>query len=257
MDVDYNKKYSILEINGGWVDRGGQGWRLGIPEGQGVYMNGQIYDYEGGRSSFRWEAGVEMVLEARFSFGEDEGVGTAGFGFWNAPFGDKEVGWPALPRAVWFFFGGEGNDFPLRRWGAGRGWFVSTVDAGRPRAWSLAPWAPVVVIGNRWGWWRERVWPWVQRQLGMSFQLVGDDMREWHRYRLQWGREGCRFWCDERLLLETKQSPQGKLGFVCWVDNQYLQVTATGGLGWGVSEVGERGQWLEIKGLQIGQIGTL
>ena len=186
-----------------------------------------------------------------FRITTDKLQGTAGFGFWNAPFGDPSARVPALPQAVWFFYGGVGVDLPLAPAGAGRGWFASTLDAGRGRALAWAPLAPLVVIGNRWPGFRRRVWPRVQRALGVSYRQLGEvALTDWHDYRLVWASGGCKFWVDGACVLETRQSPRGPLGLVIWVDNQVLSVQPTGGVRWGVVAT-EETQWLEIERLAL------
>lgn len=237
-----------LEVNGGRVERTGNGgWRLVLPPQAQGYGDAQLYDYGGARRSYPWRRGTMLRLRARFSHPANELRGTAGFGFWNAPFGDAAVRWPTLPQAAWFFFGSPPNDLPLAPYGqAGRGWFASTVDASRWRAVGLAPFAPLVMLLNRWPAVGGRVWPWVQAQLGMSYAPLAHDLTAWHEYALSWEENGCRFWVDGELVLATEQSPRGPLGWVCWMDNQYLVVRGTGRVGWGVLET-EEAQWLEVE----------
>jgi hypothetical protein len=57
---------------------------------------------------------------------------------------------------------------------------------------------------------------------------------------------------DGDLLLQTPHSPRGPLGFVCWLDNQYMVATPRGRFAAGVlSTAGE--QWLEVAELDIKQ----
>lgn len=250
-----------------WQIGGGQirplapdGWRLQLPPTAVGYADAQIDDY--GREPIRrraqypWKPGVCLQLWARFSHPSDELLGTAGFGFWNAPFGDAVVRWPALPQACWFFYGSAPNDLPLAAEGAGRGWFVATLDASRWSALRLAPLAPFVMLANRWPRWRRRWWPWVQQRLGISFRLLPVDMGQWHLYRLDWLADGCRFYVDGRLCLHTPHSPQGPLGFVCWLDNQYMRLTADGRVGAGTLAT-QQTQWLEVADLTISEFMLL
>lgn len=192
-----------------------------------------------------------MSLRARFSHRADQLQGTAGFGFWNAPFGDPTVRLPALPQAAWFFFASEPNDLPLAIDGPGRGWFASTVDAVAPRALLMAPFAPLVLLLNQFQRPRERLWPVVRRRLGISFAPLDVDLRRWHEYDLSWQPEGCRFQIDGRVVLQTPNSPRGPLGYVCWIDNQYMVATPRGRLGWGTLETAAE-QWLEVADLRLG-----
>ena len=222
-------------------------------QGGKEYHDAQLDDYglvQNGRAHYRWQPGVELSIEARFSHNTDELLGTAGFGFWNAPFGDPTVKWPALPKAVWFFFGSPPNDLPLALDGAGKGWFASTLDATSRRAKWMIPLAPFVVLLNQNGRLRRKIWPWVHQRLGMSFAPIESPLTEWHEYRLCWLESGCTFWVNGKLILETSQSPQGPMGFVCWIDNQYMIVTKRGRLGWGTLTL-EQPQWMEIRKLEI------
>jgi hypothetical protein len=181
-------------------------------------------------------------------------LGTAGFGFWNAPFGDPTVRRPALPQAVWFFYASPPNDLPLAPDGPGRGWFAATLHAVSWSAVSMIPLAPFVVLGNRSARLRRHLWPWVQRRLGISFAPIKVNMTEWHDYRLEWRADGCSFWVDDYPLLQTPHCPTGPLGFVCWLDNQYMIVTSCGRVASGVLATAFR-QWLEMGELEIKRLG--
>jgi len=253
-----------LELGGGQVlglPEDTSGWpsppspvRLQIPRITQGYTDAQLDDYGmpgiKRRSDYSWRPGVSLQITARFSHGEGELMGTAGFGFCNAPFGDPTVRGLARPQACWFFFGSPPNDLPLSPDGPGRGWFAATLDAARPSAFPLIPLAPFVLLANQVGKIRRRLWPWVQQQLGISFAPVAVDMTAWHDYSLDWQQEGCTFKVDGRTLLQTRHSPRGPLGFVCWIDNQYMVATAHGRFRWGTLSTSQP-QWLEVQELQL------
>jgi hypothetical protein len=76
-------------------------------------------------------------------------------------------------------------------------------------------------------------------------------MAQWHTYVLEWRKDRCHFGlsgCPE-VTLEAP-SPQGPLGFVMWMDNQYLTVAPWGRLRWGLLDVPDR-QWMEVDELEI------
>jgi hypothetical protein len=242
-----------VQINGGRVEGDGRdGYRLLLPALARGYGDAQVQDYGGRtRRHYPWRPGTHLRLRAQFSHGEGALVGTAGFGFWNAPFGDPSARWPALPQAVWFFYASAPSDLPFAAEGVGRGWFAGTMDAGSGRALAIAPLAPLVVLGNRWTSFKKRVWPWVQRRLGISYRPLPHDMTAWHEYELVWQATGCRFVVDGEVVLATPHAPRGPLGFVCWVDNQFMRATADGRLGGGVLPTTAE-QWLAVAGLQVG-----
>jgi hypothetical protein len=191
-----------------------------------------------------------MDLRARFSHPEGELVGTAGFGFWNAPFGDPTVRWPTLPQANWFFYASRPSDLPFPEVGPGRGWFVATLDAVTPWMTILAPLALPILALNNIQPLRQRTWPAIRRPLRISHAPIELSMVEWHHYQLEWRPGGCRFLADDVPILETDCSPRGPLGFVCWLDNQYLAATPQGRFRWGTLPIRQR-QWLEIADLRL------
>jgi hypothetical protein len=251
------KQMRRLEINGGQVSETPH-WRFQLPPVERGYADAQIDDY--GRISqthrwrsrchFPWLPGVHLRLEARFSHSVDNLIGTAGFGFWNAPFGDPTLPWPALPQSVWFFFASPHSNLPLAESGPGQGWFASTIDATAVKAKTMIPLTPLVLLLNQSPRLRQWVWPLVRRQLGISFQPLPEDMIEWHAYELFWQKSGCEFRVDNKVLLQTPYAPRGPLGFVCWLDNQYLVLTTNGRFRWGVLPIKEP-QWMEVKNLLI------
>lgn len=240
-----------LELNGGHVE-GDPPRRLILPPTGPGYADAQFDDYagRGGRRHLPWRPGVTMQLAARFSHDADGLRGTAGFGFWNAPFGDPSVGGIALPQATWFFFASAPSDLPFSEGRPGRGWFAGTVDAATPRALSIAPLAPLALLANQIGSLRRTIWPAIRRRLAISHAVVDAPMSAWHSYELRWGTDGCRFLVDGRLVLDTPHAPHGPLGFVCWIDNQYLVLTPRGRLAWGVLATSAT-QWLEIRDLEL------
>jgi hypothetical protein len=243
-----------LELNGGRVQND-PFWSLILPPTSKGYADAQIDDYGlvgNGRDHYPWLPGTLLHLRARFSHSADELQGTAGFGFWNAPFGDPTVCRPALPQACWFFFASEPNDLPLAPAGPGRGWFVATLDATRGQALALIPLAPAILLMNQIGRLRRKIWPEVRRRLMISYAPIPISMQGWHEYALHWRVDGCSFLVDGAPVLSTPYSPAGPLGFVCWVDNQYMVATAKGRFRGGfLPTTGE--QRLEVDGLSIMQ----
>jgi hypothetical protein len=80
-------------------------------------------------------------------------------------------------------------------------------------------------------------------------------MTAWHNYELEWDLAQARFGITDREGISVMQlsglpSPKGPLGFVAWMDNQYLVATPWGQLRWGLLEIPDR-QWMEIAQLSI------
>lgn len=253
--MDAKNAWRRLEINGGClIDAPNRRFQLN-PVSEG-YANAQIDDYGLGtegirwrsRRSFPWQKGVRLRLRARFSHDENTFVGTAGFGFWNAPFGDPTMRWPALPQAVWFFYASKPTNLPLPLAGPGLGWFASTIDATPWRARGMIPAAPFVLLLNQIPKVRKRIWPLIRQRLNISFAPILAPMTAWHNYELSWGGHGSTFLVEGKRVLETKHSPRGPLGFVCWLDNQYLSLKLNGRFRWGTLPIQEK-QWLEVADL--------
>jgi len=242
----------ILESGGGCVS-GGDVLRFTLPPGGLTYADAQIDDHGGARppgvARFAHRPGLALSLRARFSHTADELRGTAGFGFWNAPYGDPTQRRPALPAAVWFFFASATNDLPFAP-PPGHGWFAATLDATTLRALALMPLAPAVLLLNQFAPLRRRLWPAIRRRLGIHAAPLAVDLRQWHDYRLEWRRDGGRFWVDGAPVLCAPAAPRGPLGFVCWLDNQYLVLTPRGRFRAGVLPVAQE-QWLEVADLAI------
>ena len=263
-----NKKlFRHLEINGGEVSEK-DGWLLTLPPTKQGYADAQIDDYgitacplEGTgavlphirlpRRHLPYKPNTHLSLRARFSHPIGKLQGTAGFGFWNIPFADPSIKWPALPQATWFFYGSAPTDLPLSPSSKGQGWFASTLDATTLSAMSMIPIAPFVLLANQATLIRKKLWPKVQYRLGVDYAQIEQDVTQWHKYDLIWRTNGCQFIVDDKLVMDTKQSPQGKLGFVCWIDNQYMILTSRGKIGWGLLPTKES-QWLQISNLEIG-----
>lgn len=253
---EHLSEWQALETGGGRVT-GNEVRRFILPPSPTGYADAQIDDYgrqtAGSAPHFRHQPELALRLRARFSHDANALLGTAGFGFWNAPYGDPRTRRLALPAATWFFFASPPNNLPFGPEPDGRGWFAATLDATTPRALALAPFAPAVLALNQVTALRQRVWPAVRRGLSISAARLSADLREWHEYRLEWRAGGCRFLVDGDVALETAHSPRGPLGFVCWLDNQYLVATARGRFRAGTLSLAAE-QWMEVVGLAIEQL---
>jgi hypothetical protein len=221
------------------------------------YSNAQIDDYQGlPRRRFLWRPPLRLTVRARFSDQPGRLQGTAGFGFWNDPFLMTGARVPTLPRAVWFFYASPASNIKLDAQAPGHGWKAATLDALRPVALLLAPLAPLAVpLMNVRPLYRA-LWPAIQRALNVRETLIAGDMTRWQTYVLEWGVESTRFSLGDRSkgrpttpVLDAP-SPRGPLGFVMWLDNQYMVATPWGQLRWGLLDV-PGCQWMDVDKLAI------
>jgi hypothetical protein len=220
------------------------------------YSDAQLDDYQGlHRRHLLWQPPVRLTVRARFSHPTGSLQGTAGFGFWNDPFLMTGARIPALPRAAWFFYASPSSNIKLDLETPGQGWKAATIDASRPAALRWVPLAPLLVPLMSFRSVHRAVWPPIQRALHVSETIVSVDMTVWHTYSLEWGIERTQFCVagEGSGTLQTvldAPSPRGPLGFVLWLDNQYLVATPWGRLRWGLLDVPGR-QWMEIDQLAI------
>lgn len=214
------------------------------------YTNSQIDDYQGlARRDFKWRPPLSMTVRARFS--QSAGIkGTAGFGFWNDPFLMTGARTPTLPRAIWFFYASSPSNIRLDSHTPGDGWKAATIDTMRPGALLLAPLAPLIILLMNFRPVYRAFWPAIQRALRVKEAIVDAEMTEWHTYAIEWGKEHAQFTVDGRTILDSAPSPLGPLGFVMWLDNQYMVVTPWGRFGWGLLDIAGC-QWMEVDRLVI------
>lgn len=198
------------------------------------YHNAQLDDYHVD-GVMRWRPPLTMTVRARFSHPQSVLRGTAGFGFWNNLLGMTKIergsSWFSrfrLPQAVWFFFASPPSDMPYAMGVPGYGWKAATIDASRLIAKALMPFAPFGMLLCRWDWAYQQLWPVAQHVLKVDEKLLSVEMTEWHEYHLEWGRERCTFAVDDEIVFRTRYAPRGPLGFVTWIDNQYMVATPQG-----------------------------
>jgi hypothetical protein len=223
------------------------------------YTDAQLDDYQGlPRRRFPWRPPLRLTIRARFSHPVGDGSsglkGTAGFGFWNDPFLMTGMRTPTLPRAIWFFYASPPSNMKLDLDVPGYGWKAATIDAMRPVALLLAPFAPLAVLLMNLRPIYRVLWPLIQRAVNVQEAALDVDMTEWHTYSLEWGTRQAHFSLDGTTVLENVPSPRGPLGFVMWIDNQYMVVTPRGRLGWGLLDIPGR-QWMEASWLSIEHLG--
>ena len=215
------------------------------------YTDAQIDDYQPlKRRHFLWRPPLHLRVQARFSHPVGELTGTAGFGFWNDPFMMTGARRPALPRAIWFFYSSPPSNMKLDSHAPGPGWKAATIDALRWPFFALLPTAPVAVPLMNVGWLYRTFWPIGQRAINVSEAAVTAEMTDWHTYEIDWQPASARFLVDGKTVLACGTSPRGPLGFVLWLDNQYLVITPWGRFGYGLLDAPQR-QWLAVRQLEI------
>jgi hypothetical protein len=213
---------------------------------ENIYSNAQIDDYSQGMLH---NAPLHMSLTAVFSHSLNTLKGTAGFGFWNAPF---EIGTNRFrfPKTAWFFFGSPPLNLPFALGIPGHGFKAATLDATHPLFFALLPSAPVGFLLMRIPPLYRRLWRIAQYAIRASEHSLDLDITQPHHYRLDWLKDRVIFSIDEAVVHTSPYSPSGKMGFVAWIDNQYAILTPQGNFGWGVLAEPEP-QWLEISHPQI------
>ena len=250
--TDPASRWSCYVVGGGALEPTGSTLRFVLADAASrKYSDAQIDDYQGlARRRFLWRPPLRLTVRARFSHPAGELRGTAGFGFWNDPFMMTGARTPTLPRAAWFFYGSPPSNMKLDLCVPGHGWKAATIDASGPGALLMAPIAPLVILLNNIRPVYRALWPPIQRVLRIREAAVGADMVAWHTYVVEWGVDQTRFAVDEEWVLEGAPSPGGPLGFVTWLDNQYLIATPWGRFAWGVLDVPGR-QWMEVDRVAI------
>jgi len=73
---------------------------------------------------------------------------------------------------------------------------------------------------------------------------------KWHEYEMDWRPEGVDFRVDGGLVFRTSLAPQGRLGLVIWVDNQYAAYPPSGRVAYGKLPTVQPA-WLEVEGMRV------
>jgi hypothetical protein len=228
-------------------------WRLTIPAGEaGRYRLAQLDDYHGlRRRDFPWRPPCRLSLRARAS--AQDLPGTWGFGFWNDPFGAGLAHGgtrllPSLPQAAWLFFASGQNHLSFDDRGPASGGMAGVFRSPRLPVWPFLPLglaAPLLLI---------RPVSRLARRVAAALidekavPLDGDATR-WHDYLVEWLPDQVCFSVDEKVVLESEISPQGPLGIVIWLDNQFAAWQPDGRLNYGTLETSQA--WIEVQALRL------
>jgi hypothetical protein len=231
------------------------GWKFQLAEGgSSAYRYAQVDDYSVlARDRFLWREPSTLTLRCRVS--NNALPGTWGFGFWNDPFsfalglGGMGHRLPALPNCAWFFYASPENYLSFANGLPGNGFLAQTFSAPRIPSILLAPGLfgiPLLLI--------KPISKWLRAN--MAGKLISEDAKrleldatQWHAYRLQWGKNRVEFSIDGETVFSTGVSPQGPLGLVIWIDNQFAAWKPDGSLGAGT--LPNPPAWMEIEQLEI------
>jgi hypothetical protein len=85
--------------------------------------------------------------------------------------------------------------------------------------------------------------------IGEQSVLLNADVTSWHQYRIDWVADSVGFSVDGEVVFETEVSPQGPLGLVIWLDNQFAAWHPDGRLNYGTLETSPA--WIEVRDLRI------
>ena len=213
----------------------------------GDYSDAQLDDYHGlPHGKWPWRPPLKMQVRARAS--HSSLIGTAGFGFWNDPF-TLSGGVNALPEAVWFFYASPPSNMALAPGVPGWGWKAAIVNTRLTSAMlASVPTALAVLWTRLTG--GAVAQQWIQRLSGACEAPLSLDWTAWHTFDLDWQRDAATFGVDGNTVLRAPNPPDGPLGFVTWVDNQFAVATPRGDLHFGTLDAPGR-QWLELDWIQI------
>lgn len=160
--------------------------------------------------------------------------GTAGFGFWNHPYGFGM----RLPRAIWFFFSSPPSDMPLAMDVPGNGFKAAVFDAQHLLFYMLLPTAPIGMPLMRVRTLYKRLWPIGQRAIGVDEMALDAALLQIpRRYTIEWQTEQVNFMIDHKMVYSTRRVPGGRLGFVAWIDNQFAVISPQGNFRFGLVDV--------------------
>lgn len=249
--VGMDPAWQVTEIGEGVMIRRPGSLHLSVnPTDETTYSDTQITEYDPQTRDFKFKPPLRLTVKAYSSLHPGDLKGTAGFGFWNHPFQPGQRGF-RLPKAIWFFFAAPPSDMQLAEGVPGQGWKASTFNATGLLFKLLLPLAPIGMLLMRIKPLYRLLWSIGQRALGVSEMLLDHDMlTRIHTYTLEWRTDSATFSVDGETVHTTDRVPDGPLGFIAWMDNQYAVVTPQGRFESGLSPV-DRPQALVINEIQI------
>lgn len=205
-----------------------------------VYSDSQLDDFHGRkRKEFVWRAPITLTVRARFSHGQDQLRGTAGFGWWNAPFeGDQVSNTSVGPKVLWFFFGSSPSNLAATSGWSGNGWFAQGLNVPSWPRWLTKLGMLILRL------------PLIKRLAhrttkratrASEHSLNHLDITEWHEYRIEWRKKYADFFVDGEKIMRYKTPPKKPLALVLWMDNQWATLQDENGL----LDIPQR-QWMEL-----------
>ncbi len=233
------------------------GFRLWLPAGEkNAYRLADLEDYARlPRRNFLWREGCTLRLACRVS--AENLPGTWGFGLWNDPF-SLSLGvqgsprrLPALPNACWFFHASPENYLSFAPASPANGFLAQVFSAPALPSLLLAPAAlasPLLLARPVSRWLRAEVAGRLIREEAKSLDV---ETTRWHEYEIRWEKGQVVFLVDGEVRLESSLRPQGALGLIVWIDNQYAAWEPSGAMRVGL--LAHPPMWLEMKGLEIRQ----
>ena len=252
-----------------------KGWRLGIQKGDSSgYRDAQLDDYSQLPQHKFPHQTLRLSLRARTS--SISPAGTWGFGLWNDPFG-LSLGFggspfrlPALPNAVWFFYGSKENYLSFKSGQSQRivptnGFMAQTFRS--PKFHPLLILAGLVLPFSRkmtrkllsrviqedgFSLWSPTACCRDRQEQAPALQSQGVDVTQWHSYRLEWEAKRVAWYVDDALVFESTVSPHPPLGVIIWIDNQYAAFTPEGKIAFGV--LANEEEWLEVEDIVISEM---
>jgi hypothetical protein len=241
-----------LLINGGTLEIAEDSTiRLALPSDSKKYCDAQLDDYHSiPRKQFLWSPPCRMTIRARTS--HPDPPGTLGFGFWNDPFtisigqGGTARRLPVTPQTIWFFYGSKENDICLNPDLPGSGWKASCIRSPKLPALLLAPAAALAMAVSTIPLLRSWIVKIIQRAVKTNETMLHEKLDQWHTYSIEWRTDKVIFSLDGNEVLNVNDPPNGPLGFVAWIDNQFALATPRARFRFGVAPTIEE-QWLELE----------
>lgn len=240
-------------VNGGVVTPLAEGYRLNVPSTADMqYVDAQLDDYAKVLPMrFAHAPPQGLQLEARFSHPVGWLKGTAGFGFWNHPFGQAgQV--LASPCNVWFFYGSPESNLQVKPGASGHGFKAATLSSpplpsgnGRVARFVNGALDRVLQLPLL----ARLAMATAQRMVQAHECLLEIDITQWHRYEIDWQNDSAVFRVDGREVLRAPKPPRGPLGLVIWLDN-YKAIAADGRYEFGYVGLTEP-QWMEVRGITM------